>query len=139
MTTIAAALNYLLTTDTTVGALVGDRVYNGQPNDNEPQPYLTFEESGGSLGLLMTGPGGMNTASVQINCFGETAKSVSDVGRAAQKRLHGFRGSVLGLDIALIECENLINLDEQKDKTTLPGRGFNATVSYTTPPDSNQQ
>ena len=137
--TLEAALANLLENDATVGGMVGTRVYRGMATQEEERPYICFEGAGGdSRDKSLTGPTGLATRDVQIDCRADDGAGAVNLAAAVMFLLDGYRGDVDGFSINLIDCSDPVTSDENEIDPVIFGERISATVTYRAP-KGNQQ
>lgn len=95
-----AALTALLTGDGRVSLLAGDRVnWVRTPQAVTNYPRAVLQVVSGTVDVTNDGPSGLESARVQIDCYGETYMSTKALSDAILSVLSGFRGVVSGVRI----------------------------------------
>lgn len=95
-----AALTSLLTGDGRVSLLAGDRVnWVRTPQEVTAYPRAVLQVISGDVDTTNDGASGLESARVQIDCYGETYKSAKALSDAILSVLSGYRGIVAGVRI----------------------------------------
>lgn len=70
---------------------------------NDPLPNIVMMNVGGGEGLTHSGPAGLLSERVRIWARASTAKQAGELGIAIDRALHGYRGTVSGAVVDLVE------------------------------------
>lgn len=95
-----SALTSLLTGDGRVSLLAADRInWVRTPQEETGYPRAVLQVISGDVDVTNDGPSGLESARVQIDCYGETYKSAQALSEAILSVLSGYRGIVSGVRI----------------------------------------
>ncbi|MHA6644565.1 tail completion protein gp17 [Mesorhizobium sp. A623] len=92
----------LATTAGVTAKRVGGIHHNAAPAA-DPLPNVVLMSVGGEEGLSHQGPSGLLQERVRIWARGKTAKEAAELGIAIDIALNGYRGTVNGADVQLVE------------------------------------
>jgi len=117
MALIEEALKQILQTDPVVNAAVQGRVRPIRSQSNAVFPHITYQRI--STQRPLTHDGTTNTARprFQIDVWAQTYEGVRTLADAVVRRLHGFRGVVLGVNVMAVGNENDLDALEQPSGT----------------------
>jgi hypothetical protein len=106
---IESAIYELLSTDTAIEAIVGDRIYplvapqrKALSYPTPPQTHVTYQRISGVRDMPLNGPNGFVVARYQVNSFGYNFEVTDLLAEAIRLRLNSFRGSAGGHPIQRI-------------------------------------
>lgn len=97
---IREALYGWLSTDPNIAALVGTRIYPNKLPQGSTFPQITFFKVSNPRVRNLSGPDGLSSPRIQIDCWGLTPDSAKDVADAVRTSnigghgLDGFRGTM---------------------------------------------
>lgn len=95
-----AALKTLLLGDGRVSLLAGNRVnWVRTPQEVTAYPRAVLQVISGTVDMTNDGPSGLESARVQIDCYGESYKSAVALSDAILGVLSGYRGVISGVRI----------------------------------------
>lgn len=111
---LEAAFRNLLTTDGSVSAVVGTRIYPIRTPDNATFPCISYQRVSSQREHVMEGAGNLTFTTMQVDIWTPKitaagaggADIARDLARKVQTRLDGYRGTVLSVDIQGILSEN---------------------------------
>lgn len=83
------AIEWLLT-QSQLTSLVGTRIWTRSPGPSLIRPYVTLQRIGGIPSIRNR----LDSARIQVNCWGDTDGSASRVARVARASLHRMEGYV---------------------------------------------
>ncbi len=132
--TIEEALVEILLNDATVNSLVGNRIKPNYIPQNMAMPAVTYQEIDSPRDHTMDGPSGFVPARWQLNCWGTTYDSTSDVAEAIRQAYDGFSGTVGNVVIQAITDEghsDMPNLNAGNDQLRRLGKRQDFNVYYT--------
>ncbi len=115
---IREALRNFLAADVAVSALVGDRIWpNKLPQDESDYPQITLLKVSNPRVRNLSGPDGLSSPRIQIDCWGLTAESAKDVAEAVRKPLDGYRGPMGGTGGVNVQS---ITFEDERDAFNAP-------------------
>lgn len=110
---IEAAIYELLSSDTAITAIVGDRIYplvapqrKAIAYPNVPKTYVTYERTSGARNMPLNGVNGFVVAVYRIIGFAYNYELAKTLGDSIRLKLDGFRGSAGGHPIQRIWCDS---------------------------------
>lgn len=109
---LEAAFIGLLLADASITAVVGQRVHPVFRTQGEALPAIVCTRISGQPGYADDGEIGLETARMQVDCWGETygaAKGLADIVRA---RLSAFEGVFSGVNFSYIMLDEVRDLRE---------------------------
>lgn len=93
MPDIKAALYGFLTTQPSITALVGDRIYAGWASQRTPNPYIIISRiDSQDFAPSMAAASNNLNSTVQLDVWGDTSIEVEGIVEALRPLLDGFRG-----------------------------------------------
>lgn len=100
-----AALRELVITDAGIAALIGGpddaaRYFPGTAPAGTPLPYITWQRIADARHSHQGGTAALAGPDFQLDIWGADSESVNAVEQALRDRLDGFRGLMLGVDVA---------------------------------------
>lgn len=90
---IEAAINELLTGDSAITALVGDRVYYMRSPQNAVYPNLTYQRRSTQRNRHLGGPSGLARATFQVDCWASTQKAARQLAELVRLRMDNKTGN----------------------------------------------
>jgi hypothetical protein len=114
MATFEDGLYGLLSTNSTLVAMQGNRIFAVQPDEKTPLPFTVYGDAGSSStpGLTSAGP---QRVRIEFAFFGNTPKSARNLRDATRKVLDGLAGVMLPGGFLLSSCLFHQNLRAQFD------------------------
>lgn len=104
-------ISYLLS-DSTVQALVSNRVFPGSRPQGSQLPAITIYRISGAPIYADDGEAGLDESRVQIDCWGETYSEAKQTARAVRDRLSGFVGPSGGITFQYLLIDSERDLRE---------------------------
>ena len=83
-----------LSTDSTLTAIVGTKIFAGRIEQEVSPPFVMFWRVSGSRPDSLTGHNGMTRANIQVDCFATTYGQIKAINDAVRLRLDGFKGTM---------------------------------------------
>lgn len=120
--TIEQALFTHITTDSTIAALMGLRLYPNKIPQGQPLPAAQYTQQAGKREHTMQGPAGMVDSEYTIICYGTTYAAAKELAEAVRKRMDGFSGVVEGVTIDVIILTDELDVPEFKPSTDILSR-----------------
>lgn len=90
---IDEALQTLLTTASTITAVVGQRIYRGYLPEQAPLPSLVYDLTMTEYEESMEGSSGLAISRLQITAFGRTKIAARDLREIVRRVCQGFTGT----------------------------------------------
>jgi hypothetical protein len=119
---IEKALFTRITSDSTIAALMGLRLFPNKIPQGQPLPAAEYKQKAGKRQQSMSGPLGMVDSQYTITCYGVNYSVAKELSEAVRKRLDGFRGIVEGITIDLIILIDELDVPEFKPGTDILNR-----------------
>jgi len=119
---IEKALFTHITTDSTITALMGTRLFPNKIPQGQPLPAAEYKQEAGKREHMMSGPAGMVDSQYTITCYGSTYAAAKELAEAVRKRLDGFRGVVEGITIDVMMLIDELDKPEFKPGTDILNR-----------------
>ena len=107
--TIEEAIFSKLTGEAAVTNLVGTRVYPFQMPQNPIYPAVVYSRVSTRRDMDHSGPGDMAWARFQFDCYGTSYASVKGLANVVRQVLHGFTGTVSGVDFCRVSFLNEVD------------------------------
>ena len=104
-----------LNTQTTITALVGDRICQAPAHVNEQLPYIVFMRQGRTQELDLSGTKDNDHTFLDVECRGKTQEEAEIVADALLTLLHGYRGTWVNRRVQGAFCT-----DQSNDYVQLP-------------------
>lgn len=119
---IEKALFACITTDSTISALMGLRLFPNKIPQGQPMPTAEYKQEAGKREQMMSGPAGMVNSQYTVICYGESYSAAKGLAEAVRKRLDGFRGVVEGVTIDVMMLIDEVDKPEFKPGTDILNR-----------------
>lgn len=122
MASIEQALFTHVTSDATIAALIGTRLFPNKIPQGQPLPAAEYKQNKGDRVQTMDGPDGMVDAEYTIVCYAATYAQARELAEAVRKRLDGYSGVVAGVTIDVIMLIDELDVPEFKPGTDILNR-----------------
>jgi hypothetical protein len=96
-----------------VTAIVADRIYPTDPNENTNWPFVTYKTTGTQPVLSMAGSSPLALYAVEINIWCKSLQQQQSIASAVSSLLNGYRGGSI-LMASLADQDNEALGDEQE-------------------------
>jgi hypothetical protein len=106
VTSIETAIRYILSQDSSVAALVFDRIFPNVVPQGEAMPALTFQQISFPRDMTADGPSGLANPRIQVNAHATTYSGAKTLAVAVREALNGYHGTVNGIVIQLISLQD---------------------------------
>jgi hypothetical protein len=120
--TIEQALFTHITTDSTIVALMGTRLFPNKIPQGQPLPAAEYQQNKGDREHDMEGAVGMVNSEYTVICYGESYSAAKELAEAVRKRLDGYSGIVGGVTIDVMMLTDELDKPEFKPGTDILSR-----------------
>src|SRR5580765_3330794 len=117
MTTLNDALVAYVNADAATAALQANRFYHLRLPDEAVLPASTFQRIDASRVYAQSLAGGLPRARYQLTHWGTTPMAAQSLADAVRKRLDGFHGTMSGVRVDSVQCEDGPDLDDPETFT----------------------
>jgi hypothetical protein len=129
---IGSAIYQLLSTDTAIIAIVGDRVYPHTSSARSSLPQVVFKVNDGDQEVTLDGPSDLATQQVSVACISQnydTTDTLGDLVKAALGNEADNWGGTTILNV-IVTGGSIEDVSVDDDDTTYYVRSFDCDIAY---------
>jgi len=126
---IEQALYTLITSDSTIAALIGTRLFPAQIPQGQQLPAVVYLQDIGKRIHTMAGAVGLVNSEYTITCYAESYSKARELSEAIRKHLIGYSGTVDGVVIDTILLIDEVDVPSFKAGTDVLNR-FGKSLTF---------